>query len=76
MISLKDVPGMEVIDKEGKNVGKVKKVDFDIEEGKINTITVSFHKGFFSHEKEIIGFKEIKNISDNVLLDIEIFTGD
>ena len=72
MISIKNVIGMEVIDQKGQKVGKVKNIDCDEELSKITTLNVSLDKGVFSHGEKKIGFKDIKGITDFVLLDIEM----
>ena len=72
MISLKNVIGMEAIDQKGQKVGKVKNINCNEELSRITTLNISFDKGLLSHDEKEIGFKDIKGITDFVLLNIEI----
>jgi len=72
MISIKNVIGMEVIDQRGQKVGKVKNIDCDEGLSRVTTLNISLDKGLFSHDEKEVGFKDIKGITDIVLLNIEI----
>ncbi|MDL2271031.1 PRC-barrel domain-containing protein [Methanobrevibacter sp. OttesenSCG-928-I08] len=72
MVSLKKIYGMTVIDHKGQDIGKIKKIDFDEVNGKINLFVIELHKGYFSHEKIDVTFDKIQGISDNVVLNIGI----
>ncbi|RBQ22425.1 hypothetical protein ALNOE001_21830 [Candidatus Methanobinarius endosymbioticus] len=58
---------MSVIDRDGQEVGKVDEI-----KGLIKTITINLDKGLFSRDKKTLIYAEIRNITDNVLLDIKI----
>ncbi|WP_409201071.1 PRC-barrel domain-containing protein [Methanobrevibacter sp. DSM 116169] len=63
-----DFIGMEVIDDEGKSIGKIDGVEFDEEEALITKVIVKLDKGIFSREKEKINYDKISKIKDVVLL--------
>ena len=67
-MQIKDLLGMQVLDFDAKNIGKVDDVDFNEYTGQINKIAVSLKKNIFSHDEIIIHYDNIKSIGDYVLL--------
>lgn len=72
MVDLNDILKMEVIDNTGQEIGKVNQIEFDEINGEIKNIEINLDKGLFSSEKRKISYDKIRNITDNVLLDIVI----
>ncbi|RBQ24003.1 hypothetical protein ALNOE001_05510 [Candidatus Methanobinarius endosymbioticus] len=72
MVELKEILKMEVIDKAGQEVGKVKEIEFDETRGQIKNVTIDLDECLFSNEKRTVGYDQIRNITDNVLLNIVI----
>lgn len=69
---MKDLLGMQVLDIDAKDIGKVEDVDFDEKSGQINKIAVSLKKNILSHDEVLVHFDNIKSIGDYVLLRINI----
>ena len=69
---MKDLLGMQVLDIDAKDIGKVGDVDFDENSGQINKIAVSLKKNILSHDEVLVHFENIKSIGDYVLLAINI----
>ena len=69
---IKDLLGMQVLDIDAKDIGKVDDVDFDENSGQINKIAVSLKKNILSHDEVLVHFENIKSIGDYVLLKINI----
>lgn len=69
---MKDLLGMQVLDIDAKDIGKVDDVDFDEKSGQINKIAVSLKKNILSHDEVLVHFDNIKSIGDYVLLRINI----
>ncbi|MFA4953652.1 MAG: PRC-barrel domain-containing protein [Candidatus Pacearchaeota archaeon] len=68
-----DIKGKLVFDKDGKKVGTVSSIDLCGGKNKIKNIYVKSNFHLFSFKKEIIIPKEyIKNIGDNVILNVTI----
>lgn len=71
-MDMNDFLGMDVIDNQGKNIGKIDSVEFDKFLGQINKIIIKLNKGFFSREKDSLDYSTIENIKDVVLLNVQI----
>ena len=69
---IKELLGMQVLDIDAKDIGKVEDVDFDEKSGEINKIAVSLKKNILSHDEVLVHFDSIKSIGDYVLLRINI----
>lgn len=69
---IKDLLGMQVLDIDAMDIGKVTDVDFNETNGQINKIVVSLKKNIFSHDEVLVHFDNIKSIGDYVLLKINI----
>ena len=69
---IKDLLGMQVLDIDAKDIGKVADVDFDANSGQISKIAVSLKKNILSHDEVLVHFENIKSIGDYVLLKINI----
>ena len=69
---IKDLLGMQVLDIDAMDIGKVTDVDFNETSGQINKIAVSLKKNILSHEEVLVHFDNIKSIGDYVLLKINI----
>lgn len=73
---MKDLLGMQVLDIDAKDIGKVDDVDFNEESGQIDKIAVSLKKNILSHDEVLVHFENIKSIGDYVLLRINIDKND
>jgi len=73
---IKGLLGMQVLDIDAKDIGKVGDVDFDEKSGQINKIAVSLKKNILSHDEVLVHFENIKSIGDYVLLGINIDKGE
>jgi sporulation protein YlmC with PRC-barrel domain len=71
-MKIKDLLGMQVLDIDAKNIGKVDDAEFDENTGKIDKISVSLKKNILSHDEVLVHFDNIKSIGDYVLLRINI----
>ena len=69
---IKDLLGMQVLDIDAKDIGKVVDVDFDEGNGQIKKIAVSCKKNILSHDEVLVHFDNIKSIGDYVLLRINV----
>ena len=69
---IKKLLGMQVLDIDAKNIGKVEDVDFNEFNGQIEKISVSLKKNIFSSDEVLVHFDNIKSIGDYVLLKINI----
>ncbi|BBL62856.1 MAG: PRC-barrel domain-containing protein [Methanobrevibacter arboriphilus] len=69
---IKDLLGMQVLDIDAMDIGKVTDVDFNETSGQINKIAVSLKKNILSHDEVLVHFDNIKSIGDYVLLKINI----
>lgn len=69
---IKDLLGMQVLDIDAKDIGKVDDVEFDENNGQIDKISVSLKKNILSHDEILVHFDNIKSIGDYVLLRINI----
>lgn len=69
---IKDLLGMQVLDIDAKDLGKVEDVDFNEESGQIDKIAVSLKKNILSNDEVLVHFDNIKSIGDYVLLRITI----
>lgn len=63
-----DLKGMDVLDKDAKEIGKVEDVDFDTTTGQIEDIIISLKSGIFSKDKIEIKFSDLSTIGDYVIL--------
>ena len=59
---IKDLLGMQVLDIDAMDIGKVTDVDFNETSGQINKIAVSLKKNILSHEEVLVHFDNIKSI--------------
>ncbi|WP_458404844.1 PRC-barrel domain-containing protein [Methanobrevibacter sp.] len=71
-MKIKEFIGSTVLDKNANDVGKVDNVDFDVETGKIETITLTLQKNIFSKDELEISFEDVATIGAYVILNKEI----
>ncbi|AMK15708.1 PRC-barrel domain-containing protein [Methanobrevibacter olleyae] len=71
-MKIKQLLGMMALDSNANEIGKIEDAEFDKEDGKISSITIVLKKNIISSNKIEVGFEDIKNIGDYVLLNIEI----
>lgn len=71
-MKIKQLLGMMALDANANEVGKIEDVEFDKEEGKINSITIVLKKNIISSNKIEVDFEDVKSIGDYVLLKIEV----
>ena len=71
-MKIKEFIGSTVLDKNANVVGKVDNVDFNTEDGKIETITLTLQKNIFSRDELEINFEDIATIGAYVILNKEI----
>lgn len=71
-MKIKEFLGSTVLDKNAYEVGKVDNVDFDIETGKIEKITLTLQKNIFSRDELEIDFDDIATIGAYIILSKEI----
>lgn len=76
MMKVKDLLGMQVLDIDAKNIGKVDNVEFNENNGQIDEISVFLKKNILSHDEVLVHFDNIKSIGDYVLLKINITKDD
>ena len=71
-MKIKEFLGSTVLDKNAYEVGKVDNVDFDVETGKIEKITLTLQKNIFSKDELEIAFEDIATIGAYIILNKEI----
>ena len=71
-MKIKEFLGSTVLDKNAYEVGKIDNVDFDVENGTIETVTLTLQKNLFSRDELEINFDDIQTIGTYVLLNKEI----
>ena len=71
-MQIKEFLGSTVLDKNAYEVGKVSNVDFDVETGKIENITLTLQKNIFSSDELEISFEDVATIGAYVILNKEI----
>ena len=71
-MKIKEFIGSTVLDKNENVVGKVDNVDFNTDDGKIETITLTLQKNIFSRDELEINFEDIATIGAYVILNKEI----
>lgn len=71
-MKIKQLLGMMALDANANEVGKIEDVEFDSEEGIINSMTIILKKNIISSNKIEVDFEDVKSIGDYVLLDKEI----
>jgi len=71
-MKIKEFIGSTVLDKNANVVGKVDNVDFNTDDGKIETITLTLQKNIFSRDELEINFEDIATIGAYVILNKEI----
>lgn len=71
-MQIKEFLGSTVLDKNANVVGKVENVDFDVETGKIENITLTLQKNIFSKDELEISFEDVATIGAYVILNKEI----
>ncbi|KZX17657.1 PRC-barrel domain protein [Methanobrevibacter cuticularis] len=59
---------MEIVDKDGKSVGKVQSIDIDEDDGSINSFGINPHTSKLHHGKDAVDFDQVNIISNNILL--------
>ncbi|MEA4957356.1 hypothetical protein SDC9_34109 [bioreactor metagenome] len=69
---MKDLLGMQVLDIDAMDIGKVTDVDFNESNGQINKIAISLKKNILSHDEILVHYDNIKSIGDYLLLKINI----
>ena len=65
---IKELLGMQALDINANEIGKISDMDFDPESGTINAIAVTLKKNIVSSNEIVIPFNEIKSIGDYVLI--------
>lgn len=65
---IKNLLGMQVVDMDANDIGKVDDIEFSSETGQIEKIMVSLNKNILSHDEKTIHYDNIKNIGDYILL--------
>ncbi len=71
-MKIKEFLGSTVLDKNAYEVGKVSNVDFDVDTGKIENITLTLQKNIFSRDELEISFDDVATIGAYVILSKEI----
>ena len=71
-MKIKEFLGSTVLDKNAYEVGKVSNVDFDVDTGKIENITLTLQKNIFSRDELEISFHDVATIGAYVILSKEI----
>ncbi len=71
-MQIKEFLGSTVLDKNAYEVGKVSNVDFDVDTGKIDKITLTLQKNIFSRDELEISFDDVATIGAYVILNKEI----
>ena len=71
-MQIKKFLGSTVLDKNAYEVGKVGDVDFNVETGKIETISLTLQKNIFSRDEIEISFDDVATIGAYVILNKEI----
>jgi sporulation protein YlmC with PRC-barrel domain len=71
-MKIKEFLGCTVLDKNAYEVGKVGDVDFNVETGKIETISLTLQKNIFSRDEIEISFDDVATIGAYVILNKEI----
>lgn len=69
---IKKLLGMQVLDVDANDIGKVADVEFSSETGEIEKIVVSLKKNIVSHDELMIHYDNIKSIGDYILLKVNI----
>ena len=69
---MKDLLGLQVLDIDAMDIGKVTDVDFNESNGQINKIAISLKKNILSHDEILVHYDNIKSIGDYLLLKINI----
>ncbi|MBQ9159964.1 MAG: PRC-barrel domain-containing protein [Methanobrevibacter sp.] len=69
---IKNLIGATVLDVSANEVGKITDVDFDKEDGKINSIIVSLRKNMLNTDEIEVDYADIKTIGKFVLLSTDI----
>jgi len=72
MMQIRDFLGTIVLDKNAYEVGRVDNIDFDVETGKIETVSLTLQKNIFSKDELEINFEDIATIGAYVILNKEI----
>ena len=67
-MKIRDLLGSTVLDKKAFEVGKIDNVDFDIETGKIEKITLTLQKNLFSKDELEIDCEDVATIGAYVIL--------
>ena len=73
-MQIKEFLGSTVLDKNAYEVGKVSNVDFDVDTGKIDKITLTLQKNIFSRDELEISFDDVATIGAYVILNKDIPT--
>lgn len=71
-MKIREFLGSTVLDKNAYEVGKVDNIDFDVETGKIEKITLTLQKNIFSRDELEIDFEDVATIGAYVILNKEI----
>lgn len=69
---LKEILGVEVLDKDANVIGKVDDFEFNNETGQIEKLIVSLKKGIISKDEFVIDYDDISTIGDYVLLNVAL----
>jgi len=73
---IRELLGMQVVDIDAKEIGKIEDVDFNESTGQINKIAINLKKNILSSNEVLIHYDNIKSIGDYVLLKINIEPGE
>lgn len=71
-MKIKEFLGSTVLDKNANEVGKVDNIDFNTENGQIESITLTLQKNIFSRDELEISFEDVATIGAYVILNKEI----
>ncbi|MCL2687351.1 MAG: PRC-barrel domain-containing protein [Methanobrevibacter sp.] len=69
---IKELLGMQVVDIDAKEIGKIEDLEFNEATGQINKIGINLKKNILSSNEVLVHYDNIKSIGDYVLLKINI----
>lgn len=69
---IKKLLGMQAVDLDANDMGKVDDVEFNSKTGEIEKIVLLSKKNILSHDEKLIHYDNIKIIGDYVLLKVSV----
>jgi len=69
---IKELLGIQVVDIDAKEIGKIEDLEFNEATGQINKIGINLKKNILSSNEVLVHYDNIKSIGDYVLLKINI----